>query len=272
MGFRMLVAATAAACLLGSPALADEASLQKQIDELKGQVELQKDIEEIRRLQFAYNYYNSSGMAKQVVGLVSPNAESLEIGGRGVYKGKAGFLRLFGGRNNGVPQDRTGDNFGNVLFQLAGMDVITVSPDRTRAWGRVRVLTPIFRGWPKAKPRFNGGDYEMEYVKENGRWMIYKFKYIHAFSVTFEPDGTVSAGYSTAPKGDADAPTTWYHPWPESGVLPFHFTNPITGEKAPEVTGTTKYWIGNWPGEYGKMGNRGMPPGYKPLPTNPAAE
>ena len=24
-----------------------------------------------------------------------------------------------------------------------------------------------------------------------------------AFSVTFEPDGTVSAGYSTAPKGDA---------------------------------------------------------------------
>ena len=103
------VAAVAAALGLAfgisGAAQADEASLQKQIDELKGQVELQKDIEEIRRLQFIYNYYNSSGMAKQVVGLVSPNAESLEIGGRGVYKGKAGFLKLFGGRNNGVPAD-----------------------------------------------------------------------------------------------------------------------------------------------------------------------
>lgn len=255
MNFRAIALAIALTAASAAPAAASEAALLKRIEKLEYELGVQKDIEEVRRLQYAYNYYNSSGLTQQLIDLVSPNAESIEIGGQGVYKGKEGFKRLFSQYDNGRIQDKPG-RFGDVLFQIASQDVITVSPDRKHAWSRVRVLTPLFRGFPNAQPRFNGGDYEMEYVKEGGKWMIYKFKYVHDFAVTFQKDGTVTPGYSTAPSGREDAPTTWYHPWPETGVLPFHYPNPVTGKFPPDTTGSQQYWIGNWPGEFGKTGRK----------------
>jgi hypothetical protein len=117
------------------------------------------------------------------------------------------------------------------------------------------VLTPVLRNWPNTEAALNAGVYEMEYVKEDGRWMISKFKYVHVFVAHFKKDGTIEPGYSTAPDGKADAPTTWYHPWPEEGCLPFHFPNPVTGQLPPEVVTPQHYWIGNWAGEFGKTGH-----------------
>jgi hypothetical protein len=230
------------------------AALADRLAAVEDELREQRDIEEIRRLQHMYNYYNSSGMSQQVLDLVSPNAVSIEIGGQGVYRGKAGFQRLFGQYHDGQVADH-GTVFGRVLFQIVSQGVITVAKGGEQAKGRFRVLTPIFAGFPEARPRFNGGDYEMEYVKEGGKWMISKFKYIHAFAVTFEADGTVSPGYSTAPSGREDGPVTWYHPWPETGVLPFHYPNPITGQFPPDTTGGQHYWVGNWPGEFGETGH-----------------
>src|SRR6187431_945182 len=107
--FAMVVALTAGV-LSGHAALAAEpsnAALLKRIEALENEVGIQRDIEEVRRLQFVYNYYNSQGFTKQLLDLVSPNAESIEIGGQGVYKGKAGFERLFGQYNKGKIEDRT---------------------------------------------------------------------------------------------------------------------------------------------------------------------
>jgi len=235
----------------------DQDELLNRLQQLETKVTLQQDIEDIRRLQYAYNYYNSTGMHKQAMAVISDNAESLEIGGRGVYLGKKGFIKGFGAYagESGVPADRV-QAFGNALFQVAAMDVITVSPDRKTAQARVRVLTPILRGFPETRQMLNAGEYEMGYVRENDVWKISRFKYVHVFSIVYGKDGSITPGYSTAPDGTADASTTWYHPWPETGTLPMHFPNPVTGEKSPELTGTTKYWIGNWPGEFGKTGHR----------------
>ena len=52
-----------------------------------------------------------------------------------------------------------------------------------------------------------------------------------------------------------DAPTTWYHPFPEAGVLQYHYPNPVTGEMPREVLDPTHYWKGNWPGEFGQTGH-----------------
>jgi hypothetical protein len=46
---------------------------------LEQEVGLQKDIEEIRRLQWICENYNSSGLFQQAIDLVAPNAESIEI-------------------------------------------------------------------------------------------------------------------------------------------------------------------------------------------------
>ncbi|HEY3882624.1 MAG TPA: nuclear transport factor 2 family protein [Trebonia sp.] len=242
----------------------DVAALAGRLATVEGQLRELRDIEEIRRLQYIYNYYNSGGMSQQLLDLVSPNAVSLEIGGQGVYLGKAGFERLFGQYHDGKAEDHP-TQFGRIVFQIVSQGVITVDPDGTQAKGRFRVLTPVFVGYPHATPRFNGGDYEMEFVKEHGTWMISKFKYVHVFCVTFEPDGSVTPGYSTPPSGREDDPTTWYHPWPETGVLPFHYPNPVTGQFPPDTTGSQHYWIGNWPGEFGRTGHH--PPGAEAGPS-----
>lgn len=238
--------------------------LAAEVAQLKARVQQQEDIEAIRRLQYAYNYYNQARLYKQAVDLVSDNAESIEIGGQGVYRGKQGFVRYFtGGRPEGLIDGNP--TFGFVLVQLAGMEVITVAPSGTKATARVLVITPILSGFPgKVKPRMNAGIYEMGYVKESGTWLISKMKYVHAFNARSDEQGNIVPSYSTAPKGDADGPTTWYHPWPEAGILPFSFPNPVTGKYPPSPVNPTKYWIGNRPGEFGKVGTRLLPNLPKP--------
>ncbi len=254
LAMAMLVAPCAA---LSAEANAN-AELLERIERLEYEVGVQKDIEEIRRLQFAYNYYNSNGYSKQLLDLIAEDAESIEIGGQGVYKGKKGFERNFSRyRADGKVADEA-RGFGRALVQLAGMDVITVAPDRQSAKARVRVLTPIFTDFPDSKFKFNGGDYEMGYIKEDGKWKISKFKYVHSFSAAFNKDGTITAGFSTRPDGAEDGPNTWYHPWPEVGPLPLHFENPVTGERTPELRNPKRYWIGNWPGEFGKTGHHDL--------------
>lgn len=254
-GAALVACVAIAACApAGTEQTSDTSALEARLTELEIKLQRQEDIEAIRRLQYAYNYYNTSRMAKQVLDLVSENAVSIEIGGRGVYYGKEGFVRAFGGYDENEVRDRAFP-FGFSLFQLASMDVITLSEDGVSAKARVAVLTPILNGFPeKVTPRMNGGIYEMEYVKEEDQWLISKFKYVHSFNAMVNDKGEIYPGYSTAPNGREDAPTTWYHPWPETGILPFHFPNPVTGEFPPEITGDTKYWIGNWPDEFGTVG------------------
>ena len=233
-------------------------ALHERLVELESRLAVQEDIEAIRKLQYTYNYYNQSGYSKQLLSLVSENAESIEIGGRGVYLGKDGFRRAFASyAEDGEIRDRV-KSFGDVLFQIASMDVINVAADRESATCRLIVLTPIFRGFPEnPQQKMNAGVYEMKYVREEGQWLISKFKYVHVFSVGWGENGELVPGYSTAPNGEADGPTTWYHPWPESGALPFSYPNPVTGEYPPDNTNPTRYWIGNWSEEeFGKTGIR----------------
>ena len=233
-------------------------ALEAKLKSLEHELGIQKDIEEIRRLHWIYMYYNHNRMAKQIMGLVSENAESIEIGGRGVYKGKEGFRKNFlspGASPDAEAQD-VGWNFGNTLFQMGGMDVITVGDDRKTAKGRFNVLTPVITGWPdNQRILLNAGVYEQGFVKEDGVWKISKFKYVHTFMVHFQ-DLKVNPQYSRWPDKEipADEPTTWYHPFPEGGTFPFHFKNPVTGETAPELVDPKQYWVGNWPGEFGQKG------------------
>lgn len=242
-------------------------ALEAKLQKLEHELGIQKDIEEVRRLHYIYMYYNSNRMAKQLLDLVSENADSIEIAGRGVYYGKEGFRRNFINESespDAVAKD-VGWSFGNCLFQLGGMDVITVADNGQTAKGRFAVLTPVITGFPKRqRVSLNAGVYEQEFIKEGNIWKIKKFKYVHYFMVQLE-DLKVKPNYSRWPdaKNPADAPTTWYHPFPEAGVMPFHFKNPVTGETAPELVDPTHYWKGNWPGEFGQSGRIEDTPGNR---------
>ena len=251
----VLASAITATLVAKMAAGAAGSDLAARMQKMETELSRQKDIEAIRSLQYAYNYYNSGRLYKQVLDLVSENAGDMEIAGRGVYRGKEGFALNFHPDEDGNVTDK-GVEFGFILHQLAGMDVITVAEDGLSAQARVRVLTVVYADFPDTTQRMNGGDYEIRYVKEGDKWLIHSMHYVHNFSVLHEKDGSIVPRYSTGPDGKADAPTTWYHPYPETGVLSFHFPNPVTQEFPPDVTGSTRYWIGNWPGEYGKTGHR----------------
>src|SRR5262245_27821151 len=150
-GAALCLAFTAAAC---GGRQQDTSDLVARIAALEQRLAIQEDIEQIRTLQFAYNYYNSGRLYKQVLDLVSENAGTIEIAGRGVFKGKAGFAKNFNPDPDGTVRDR-GVAFGFVLHQLAGMDVITVASDRQSAKARVRVLTTVYDGFPDTKPGVN---------------------------------------------------------------------------------------------------------------------
>ncbi|MFC1532424.1 nuclear transport factor 2 family protein [Thermodesulfobacteriota bacterium] len=229
-------------------------AIEAKLKKLEHELGIQKDIEEIRRLHHTYVYYNSNKMAKQVIDLVAEKAESIEIAGRGVYHGKDGFRKNFVYQGEEV-QD-VGWSYGNVLFQLSGMDVITVADDRQTAKGRFAVLTPIVTGYPdNQRVTLNAGVYEQGFIKEDGVWKISKFKYVHSFMIRLE-ELAINPDYSRWPDEDnpPDEPTSWYHPFPEAGVMPFHFPNPVTGKIPPEIVDPTHHWIGNWPGEFGQKG------------------
>jgi hypothetical protein len=102
--------------------------LLARIEALEARVALREDIEAIRRLQWAYNYYNTNGLHKHAMDLVSENAISIEIGGRGVYHGKKGFIQCFSNYGTAGQVEDKGKRFGHALFQLAAMDVITSRP------------------------------------------------------------------------------------------------------------------------------------------------
>src|SRR5690606_8599308 len=53
------------------------------------------------------------------------------------------------------------------------------------------------------------------------------------------------------PHQPPDAPATLNHPFPETMVVPFFYPNPVTGQAVPPAVGETRYWQGNWPGEWG---------------------
>ena len=235
------------------------AALEARLEKLEHELGIQQDIEGVRRLHYIYMHYNTNRMTKQLLDLVSENAESIEIAGRGVYHGKKGFVTNFLHEEAEAQTERRdiGHAYANVLFQLGAMGVITISDDRQRAKGRFSTLTPSIRGMDESqRVNWNAGVYENEYIKEDGVWKIFKFKYVHYFVVTYK-DLKVVPGYSRWPDTDQppDAPTTWYHPFPEAGVLQYHYPNPVTGEMPREVLDPTHYWKGNWPGEFGQTGH-----------------
>ena len=93
---------------------------------LEAKLGIQEDLEEIRRLQHIYGYYMDNNLNHRVVDLFSDKAVSAEMGGRGVYLGKAGIKTLFIDVHvSGVPD---GPQYGMFTAFNQLQDVIDVAP------------------------------------------------------------------------------------------------------------------------------------------------
>jgi hypothetical protein len=221
------------------------ADAEKEIAALRHELDLLKDAEAIRHLQHSYGYFMDKGLYQEVVDLFAEDGELHFMGG--IFKGKAGVARLYCGRLREAFTDGiNGPAYGLLCDHIQMQDVIHVAGDRRTARGRFRALlqggSHVTR--PNPNPRlpqqwWEGGLYENHYVREDGVWKIrilghhltwqgdFKDGWSH-WPVMSEPFW--KATFPDDPQGPDVIDVEADKPWPETWLVPFHYTHPVTGK------------------------------------------
>jgi hypothetical protein len=195
---------------LPAAARADVARLAKRVTKLE-------DERAIENLQRSYGYYVDKAQWNDAADLFTEDG-TLEIGGRGVFVGKARVLQYLRWL---APEGLVrGKLFNHIQLQ----PVVHVSEDGKSAKGRWRFLAEV--GEHQKQARWGAGVYENEYVKDNGVW---KIKTLHAYFRVYTPyeDGWGKTALpNTRPEKDLPPdrpPTVVYDSYPSTFVAPFHY-------------------------------------------------
>jgi len=177
-----------------------------------------------------------------------PDAYVEFLGSR--YRGKAGIKRLYNGRfQSTFVKGRNGPVHGFLLDHIMMQDIVDVDPSGTHAWCRMRALMQAgtHKSVRDTHPRghvqwWEGGLYENEYIKENGVWKLFRYRYFPFWHAEFE------AGWSLTKENYVPWPTKTYPEdpwgpdeiieqkmlWPDTRVVPFHYPHPVTGKRVED--------------------------------------
>ncbi|MCP5145218.1 MAG: nuclear transport factor 2 family protein [Gammaproteobacteria bacterium] len=203
------------------------AELQQRLALARSQLQRQEDIRDIEILQRTYGYYVDKNLWPQIADLFTDDG-TLEIGGRGVFVGKARVLEYL----NWLGQPVDGRLYDHTQMQ----PVVDVSADGMTARGRWRAL--IFTGGYQQASVFGNCIYENEYRKENGVWKISR---LHAYFIMYSD---LAQGWdkvatrNTRPEQYLPPdlpPTLVYDTYPGERTAPYHYDNPVTAPAAESV-------------------------------------
>lgn len=215
--------------------------LQQQVNELNKRLTTLEDQAAIKRLQFTYGYYLDKCLYQEVTDLFADDGEVVFL--RGVFTGKESVKRLYIGRFRKVfTNDYNGPVFGFLLDHPQMQDIVTISECGTHAHGRFRSMMQAglhMQAGGNTRQWWEGGVYENQYVKVDGKWRIKRLNYRCAFHATFEngwaytkpnfvPFYSEKDLYPGNPQGPDSIDATAVS-WPEVDVVDFHYPHPITG-------------------------------------------
>ena len=210
-----------------APGDAAPARLAQRTAQLAAEVQLLADQDEIENLQRIYGYYIDKSQWSQAAALFTDDGQ-IEIGGRGVYRGKPRVLEYL--RAIGPEGELEGRLFDNMQLQ----PIVHVAPDGRSAKGRWHLFAQLakagqFHEW-------GTGIYENQYAKQDGVW---KIRRLHLYPTMYTPYddgwGKTSLPYSRSePSLRPDAPPThasgnYEHVF----VPPFHYPHPVKGPQPP---------------------------------------
>ena len=193
--------------------------------ELLQRATLLQDAQQIENLQRIYGYYLDRAMWDQVADLFADDA-TIEMAQRGVYVGKRRireFLGLLG---------HHGLTYGWLNDHIQLQPIVDVAPDGTTARLRSRELdmTGIYGQWGK----WSEGTYENTFVKQGGVWKFQSLHYYPTFITDYDKgwaqDAEPAPQASTVLPPDRP-PSETYSIYPKAFVPPFHYRNPVTGER-----------------------------------------
>lgn len=200
----------------------------RQLATATHRIGLLEDKNEIERLQYTYGFLIDNRMFREMADLFADEGAWIEIGGRGVYRGKEAIHRflldvLGGGRWGLLPRE--------IINHVQQQLLIEVDDDRTHA--RARARAEVQGNSPPDTPTFLFADgiYENDYVKEAGRWKIQGIRVTMSYYVSLE---RARIWFETAPPSEAvppDAPATLADEGLGRAFNPFRFAHPITGEE-----------------------------------------
>ena len=212
--------------------------MEAKIRALEDKIQELQDIEDIKKLQRAYGFYLEHWMAEDLVDLFADGEDSELWIAAGKFRGKEAISRLF--RHGNEDKFRISrSEFLHQVMQLSG--VVHVNPGgksaRGRWYGFGANAFPIEGG--KVSPGWMDGVYEVEYVKEEGKW---KLKKVH-WCMTFRAPWTES--FVDPAKKDSSKQDRPYQKnpdlrptgapedtlYPSGYICPFHFENPVSGRK-----------------------------------------
>jgi hypothetical protein len=207
-----------------------------------------EDIEAIKRLQKAYNYYVEHMMGQEIIDCFSDSPDVILDWLEGKWLGKEGVKKYFGriGSSDNPP------GFSHQLMPTGG--IVTIAPDGKTAKGRWYAFGGIFtaKDGKADGGSLTSGIYEMGYIKEDGVWKILSIKWVIPYGVRIsggwampEQIGGRFVTGSEAPREGGPRPSV---PLPQpdipvdpadlryvSGyIFPMHFKHPVTGQATTE--------------------------------------
>ena len=207
--------------------LAELHALKAQLAQANHRIGLLEDKNAIERLQYTYGFLIDNRMFREMADLFADEGAWIEIGGRGVYRGKEAihaFLLdvLGGGRWGLLPRE--------IINHVQQQLLIEVADDRQTA--RARARAEVQGNSPPDTPTFLFADgiYENDYVKEQGVWKIQGIRVTMSYYVALE---RARIWFETAPPSTQvppNAPATLADEGLGRAFNPFRFAHPITGE------------------------------------------
>jgi hypothetical protein len=197
------------------------ADLSAQVAQLRAQAQAAGDYIAIANLQASYGYYVDKMHWDDAADLFAKDG-SLEIAGRGVFKGQdrvRQYLKQLGELK-----------YGTLYNHMQLQPVINVAPDGNTAKARWRSLMQV--GHLGKEARWGEATYENEYVKQDGVWKIQKLHSYITFYVEYDKGWNKGAvpmlGKIPGLQPD-EPPSVEYKSFPDVFVPPYHYKNPVTG-------------------------------------------
>jgi hypothetical protein len=183
-----------------------------------------EDENAIENLQRAYGFYVDKAQWKDAADLFADDG-TLEIGGRGVFAGKARVLEYLTWL---APKGlQRGLLFNHIQLQ----PIVTVSDDGQSARGRWHFLAEV--GEDQKYAMWGVGNYENRYVKQDGVWKIQALYSVFRMYTPYAEGWAKSANPNTRPEKDLPPdrpPTVVYDLYPGTYITPTHYKHPVTGK------------------------------------------
>ena len=219
-------------------------AMRAELDALKREVRMLKDVHEVRTLHFKYGYYIDMCLYDEAVDLFADDGIVYFL--NGIYRGKESVRRIYGGWFRDLfVEGGNGPVYGFLLDHFLSQDVVDISEDGLTARGRFRCLmqagsheTKERKVRPMPDQCWEAGIHENVYVKDKGVWKIRELNYNMLWQADYETGWAHSSVHlepltrtfpddPNGPDALMDMPPK---AWPHTRVVPFHYPHPVTGK------------------------------------------